>query len=81
MKAPVNDPSAIPSATFGDLDLDLPEDEEEWERRVMALAATRIAAERVRLEGLSIIDVNGELVSRDLPPDMRPESETTLETG
>jgi hypothetical protein len=47
----------------------------------MALAVARIAAERVRLERLCIIDANGELVSRDLPPDMRPESETTLETG
>jgi hypothetical protein len=47
----------------------------------MALAATRIAAERVRLERLGIIGENGELISRDLPPDMLPESDTTLETG
>jgi hypothetical protein len=81
VQARVDDPSPIPSAPFGDLDLDRTEDEEEWERRVMALAVARIAAERVRLERLCIIDANGELVSRDLPPDMRPESETTLETG
>ena len=36
----------IPSAPFDDLDLDREEDQEEWERRVMALAAARIAAER-----------------------------------
>ena len=71
----------IPSAPFDDLDLDRPEDEEEWERRVMALASARIAAERVRLERLGVIDPSGNLVSRDLPPDMRPESDTTLETG
>jgi hypothetical protein len=47
----------------------------------MALAAARIAAERVRLERLGIINADGELVSRDLPPDMLPESDTTLETG
>jgi hypothetical protein len=47
----------------------------------MALAAKRIAAERVRLERLGIIDSDGELVSREFPPDMRPESDTTLETG
>jgi hypothetical protein len=75
--------SLIPSAPFDDLDLDRAEDEdeEEWDRRVMALAAARIAAERVRLERLGIIDANGDLVSRELPPDMLAESGTTVETG
>jgi hypothetical protein len=81
MHARANAPSPIPSAQFGDLDLDRPEDEEEWERRVMALAAARIVAERERLEQLGIIDASGNLVSTELPPDMRPESDTTLETG
>lgn len=49
------------SAVRPDLDLDLPEDEEEWERRVMAMAAARIAAKRVRLERLGIIDENGDI--------------------
>lgn len=69
--------SPIPSAPFDDLDLEKPEDESEWDRRVMA----RIAAERVRLERLGIIGEDGELISHDLPPDMLPESDTTLETG
>jgi hypothetical protein len=73
--------SPIPSAPFDDLDLDRSEDEEEWERRLMALAAARIAADRVRLEKLGIVDANGDLVSRDLPPDMLPEAEGTVETG
>jgi hypothetical protein len=82
MPAYANDhASPIPSAPFDDLDLDRPEDEEEWERRVMTLAAARIGAERARLERLGIIDADGDLVSRELPPDMRPESDTTLETG
>ena len=82
MPAPVTEPaSLIPSAPFDDLDLDRAEDEEEWERRVMALAAARIAAERSRLERLGIIDANGDLTSRELPPDMRADSDTTLETG
>lgn len=82
MHARANDlTSPIPSAPFDDLDLDRPEDEEEWDRRVMALAAARIVAERVRLERLGIIDANGDLVSRELPPDMLPDSDTTLETG
>ena len=76
-----NDPSPIPSAPFDDLDLDRAEDEVEWERRVMALATARIATERTRLERLGIIDANGDLVSDALPPDMVPESDTTLETG
>ena len=76
MNARTPDPgSPIPSASFDDLDLEKPEDEAEWDRRVMALAAERIAAERVRLERLGIIDENGELISRALPPDMLPESD------
>ncbi len=81
MNARTAEPGSIPSAPFDDLDLDNPEDEAEWDRRVMALAAERIAAERVRLERLGIIDAHGKLVSRDLPPDMLPESDTTLEMG
>ena len=81
MQASAPDPSPIPSAPFDDLDLDRPEDEEEWERRLMALAASRIAAERVRLERLGIIDENGDLRSTTLPFDMLAESDTTLETG
>jgi hypothetical protein len=81
MSAQSSEPLPIPSAPFDDLDLDRPEDEEEWDRRVMALAAARIAAERVRLEQLGIIDANGALRSRELPPDMLPDSDTTLETG
>lgn len=81
MSAQPSEPSPIPSARFDDLDLDRPEDEEEWHRRLMALAATRIAAERVRLKRLGIIDAKGDLVSHELPPDMLPESDTTVETG
>jgi hypothetical protein len=78
---PVAEVSPIPSAPFDDLDLDLDEDEEEWERRVMDLAATRIVAARARLERLGIIDTEGKLVSTELPPDMLPDSDATLETG
>lgn len=81
MKAHTPEPGSIPSAPFEDLDLDQPEGEAEWDRRVMALAATRIAAERVCLERLGIIDADGELVCRDLPPDTLPVSDTTLGTG
>lgn len=73
--------SPIPTAPVGDLDLDRDQDEEEWERRVLQLAADRVAAARDRLERLGIVDANGNLVSRTLPPDMMPESDTTLETG
>lgn len=82
MSAPPREPLPIPSARFDDLDLDRPEDEEEeWDRRLMALATARISAERLRLERLGIIEAKGDLVSRELPPDMLPESDTTIETG
>jgi len=71
----------IPTATFDDLDLDRDDDRKEWERRLMDLAAKRIAAARHRLAHLGIVDANGELVSNELPPDMLPDSDTTLETG
>ena len=76
-----DDSSVIPSAPVGDLDLDRVEDEEEWERRVDALASKRIRAARERLERLGIVDAEGELVSRALPPDMAPDSDTSVETG
>ncbi len=66
----------IPNAPVDDLDRD--EDEEEWERRVMELASTRIAAARARLESLGIIDAEGNLVSSELPPDVKADSDTTL---
>ena len=48
---------------------------------MMDLAAKRIAVARARLERLKIIDAEGNLVSNELPPDMLPDSDTTLETG
>ncbi len=48
---------------------------------VRASSARWIAAERARLERLGIIDANGELVSRELPPDMLPDSDATVDTG
>jgi hypothetical protein len=75
------DVSPIPSVPSGDLDLDRDEDEEEWERRVMQLASARVEAARARLERLGIVDASGKVVSRELPPDMTPDSDTTLETG
>jgi len=79
--APVHNLSLIPSAPFDDLDLERDEDEQEWERRVMVLAATRIAAGRVRLQRLGIVDSNGKPLSNELPVDMLPDSDSTLETG
>jgi hypothetical protein len=81
MSAAANAPSPIPSAPFDDLDLDRDEDEAEWERRVMSLAAARLKAARARLERIGVIDADGRLVSTELPRDMLPDSDATLETG
>lgn len=81
MAAPARALSPIPSAPFDDLDLDRDEDRDEWQRRLTALASARLALARARLEHLGIIDEHGNLVSTDLPPDMLPDSDTTLETG
>jgi hypothetical protein len=71
----------IPEARFDDLDLDLEEDRVEWRRRLAELAAVRLSSARARFERLGIVDADGKLVSSDLPPDMLPDSDTTLETG
>jgi hypothetical protein len=71
----------IPQANFEDLDLDREEDRVEWRRRLAELGTARLASARARLERLGILDADGVLVSKDLPPDMLPDSDTTLETG
>lgn len=77
----VDDGPQIPTAPVADLDLDQESDEQEWERRVVALATSRIRSAEDRLRRLGIIDDDGELVSTELPPDMEPGSDTTVETG
>jgi hypothetical protein len=80
MPGPSSSPSPIPSAPFDDLDLDVDGDRREWSRRLEELAATRLAAARTRLERLGIVDKDGKLTSTELPADMLPDSDTTLET-
>jgi hypothetical protein len=46
-----------------------------------AMADRRIRQARARLEQMGIIDRDGRLVSREAPPDMRPTSVTSAETG
>jgi phage terminase Nu1 subunit (DNA packaging protein) len=71
----------IPEARFHDLDLDREEDRVEWRRRLAELATARLAGARARFQQLGIIDARGKLISTELPPDMLPDSDTTLETG
>jgi len=71
----------IPEARFDDLDLDREEDRVEWRRRLAELSRARLASARARFERLGIVDAEGKLVSTELPPDMLPDSDTTLETG
>ena len=61
MTAPANESNA---ARIDDLDLDVPEDREEWRRRLAALEAARLAMARARLQRLGVVDARGE---RELP--------------
>ena len=81
MVANANDPHPLPSARLDDLDLDREEERTECRRRLKELADARLATARKRLQHLGIVDDDGNLVSRDMPPDMLPASDTTLETG
>ena len=71
----------IPQARLDDLDLDKEADAAEWKKRLATLAERRILQARARLQQMGIIDGEGNLVSEDLPPDMRPDSESSVDTG
>jgi hypothetical protein len=71
----------IPEARVDDLDLDDEADVATWDGRMDAMAERRIQQARSRLEQIGVIDRDGHLVSRELPPDMRPASLTSVETG
>jgi hypothetical protein len=68
-------------ASMISISIDLEEDRVEWRRRLAELATARLSSARARFEGLGIVDAEGKLVSNELPPDMLPDSDTTLETG
>lgn len=75
------DELVMPEARLDDLDLDDPTDEAIWEARLAVLAARRIGFARARLERMGIVDREGKLVSRELPLDMLPDSESSVNTG
>jgi hypothetical protein len=75
------DGSPIPEARVDDLDLDNEGDAATWDARMDAMAERRIRQARARLEQMGVIDREGQLVSRQLPPDMLPTLLTSVETG
>lgn len=81
MATSVIDESPIPEARVDDLDLDDEADASTWDARMDAMAERRIQQARARLEQMGVIDGEGHLISRDLPPDMLPKSSTSVETG
>ena len=81
MTAIIRDESPIPEARVDDLNLDDEADAATWDARMDAMAERRIQQARARLEQMGVIDRDGHLVSRELPPDMRPSSLTSVETG
>ncbi len=74
------DESAIPEARVDDLNLDDEADAATWDARMDAMAERRIQQARARLEQMGVIDGDGHLVSRELPPDMLPTSVTSVES-
>jgi hypothetical protein len=75
------DESPIPDARVDDLNLDNETDVATWDARMDAMAERRIRQARARLEQMGIVDREGHLISRELPPDMDPTSATSVETG
>jgi hypothetical protein len=75
------DQGILPDAHFDDLDLTDPEQYKIWQERVRKMGAVRARLARKRLIEMGVIREDGSLVSNELPPDMRPESKTSVETG
>lgn len=71
----------IPEARVDDLDLDDPKDRAKWEARLAELAAQRLRTARQRLEQMGVITPDGTLVSEDVPADMSPGSDASVDTG
>jgi hypothetical protein len=66
--------------TLADID---PTDEQqlaEWEARTLEEGFARVLEESDRLRKLGIIDEKGQLVTDELPADMRPDSKTDVTT-
>lgn len=64
--------------TLADID---PRDERQWNRWVAGMlrkARSRIMSEFKRMRALGILDAEGNLVSKELPPDMQPGSKTEV---
>ena len=72
--------STIPHAHFDDLDLSDPADFEIWRSRMMEVARFRLDVQRARLVQAQVITPRGDACSAALPPDMRPESQTSTDT-
>jgi hypothetical protein len=70
----------LPHAHIDDLDLSNPVDFEMWRSRMMAVARFRLDVQRDRLVRAKVITPQGESRSNDLPPDMRPDSQTSTDT-
>jgi hypothetical protein len=74
-----DDDALIPQARLDDLDNEA--DAATWAKRLTTLAEGRMKQARARLEGMGIIDREGRLVSTEVPPDMLPASERSIDTG
>ncbi len=78
---PGNGAPLIPEARVDDLNLRDRMDRQVWEERLAALGSTRIVQARERLMRMGVIDAEGRLLMRDLPPDMAPLSDSSVDTG
>jgi len=65
---------AVPCADASDAAWD------EWSESIGARSAIVMAEEKQRLQALGILDERGNVVSDELPADMRSSSETSVET-
>ena len=82
MKANVTQQALKPPRprTLSDID---PTDEEQlsaWEAQTLEEGFARVLEESDRLRRLGIMDEKGQLLTDDLPADMRPDSKTDVST-
>lgn len=64
--------------TWASVSFDDPEEVKRFEEQELRRAGERIRKAVKELQDLGIVDKDGELVDKTLPPDMQPDSECDL---
>ncbi len=71
---------AEPDVSLDEVDFDDEPNADAWRARVQARAGHHVADAMARFRALGLVDQEGHVVERELPPDMQPGSKTSVAT-